>query len=264
MSKYGYIAHHGIKGQKWGVRNGPPYPIEDKVLKKGTVLGNVSAYKDPIGFSSKNKRWMYFYNPNDEWDKKVYEGPFSYYLKKRYRQYGDVIIKKYRYETVRDLKMPTYKERIDLFKDLLNGPNGQKYFDEMTKHNDWRKNNGYKYAKSLPASNLYFGKTKNVSNFLKQKEDDIKEAYQWAFGSLMEDISQYKFAQEYANKISEKYDAMVDDNNVNKYNNVHDPIIIFKVESAIRKLDEGRENTWDDIAKGYAEVSKKLGRPASL
>lgn len=25
---YNTIAHHGVKGQKWGVRNGPPYPIE--------------------------------------------------------------------------------------------------------------------------------------------------------------------------------------------------------------------------------------------
>lgn len=24
----GYLEHHGIKGQKWGVRNGPPYPLD--------------------------------------------------------------------------------------------------------------------------------------------------------------------------------------------------------------------------------------------
>ena len=24
------IFHHGIKGQKWGVRNGPPYPLKDR------------------------------------------------------------------------------------------------------------------------------------------------------------------------------------------------------------------------------------------
>lgn len=24
-----YLFHHGIRGQKWGVRNGPPYPLTD-------------------------------------------------------------------------------------------------------------------------------------------------------------------------------------------------------------------------------------------
>ena len=23
-----YISHHGVEGQKWGVKNGPPYPLE--------------------------------------------------------------------------------------------------------------------------------------------------------------------------------------------------------------------------------------------
>lgn len=25
-----YLAHHGIKGQKWGVKNGPPYPLDEQ------------------------------------------------------------------------------------------------------------------------------------------------------------------------------------------------------------------------------------------
>ncbi len=25
-----YFAHHGIQGQKWGVKNGPPYPLDSK------------------------------------------------------------------------------------------------------------------------------------------------------------------------------------------------------------------------------------------
>lgn len=41
-TEYDYLAHHGIRGQKWGVKNGPPYPLsggdytrtEWKALKK--------------------------------------------------------------------------------------------------------------------------------------------------------------------------------------------------------------------------------------
>lgn len=29
-----WLAHHGIEGQKWGVRNGPPYPLDPKMYKK--------------------------------------------------------------------------------------------------------------------------------------------------------------------------------------------------------------------------------------
>lgn len=41
------LFHHGIKGQKWGVRNGPPYPIDrsakhDTIVKDAIVSGRVS------------------------------------------------------------------------------------------------------------------------------------------------------------------------------------------------------------------------------
>lgn len=29
------LFHHGVKGQKWGIRNGPPYPIKRNVVKIG-------------------------------------------------------------------------------------------------------------------------------------------------------------------------------------------------------------------------------------
>ena len=35
------LAHHGIKGQKWGVRNGPPYPIERSRLDKSSESGKI-------------------------------------------------------------------------------------------------------------------------------------------------------------------------------------------------------------------------------
>lgn len=39
---YNELAHYGIEGQKWGVRRGPPYPIEDTTMKKGTRLNSVN------------------------------------------------------------------------------------------------------------------------------------------------------------------------------------------------------------------------------
>ena len=47
--KYSYLYHHGIKGQRWGVRNGPPYPLganqKSTREKKQTIVSNVDAGK---------------------------------------------------------------------------------------------------------------------------------------------------------------------------------------------------------------------------
>lgn len=40
------LQHHGIKGMKWGVRNGPPYPI-DKSGKSGIVRKTVTGHTGP-------------------------------------------------------------------------------------------------------------------------------------------------------------------------------------------------------------------------
>jgi len=45
-----YIAHHGIKGQEWGVRNGPPYP-----LHKGHTRQQKKNYKKFVKDFRKNK-----------------------------------------------------------------------------------------------------------------------------------------------------------------------------------------------------------------
>ena len=34
LKPYDILEHHGIKGQKWGVRNGPPYPLESSSMSK--------------------------------------------------------------------------------------------------------------------------------------------------------------------------------------------------------------------------------------
>lgn len=57
---YNVMAHHGIKGQKWGVRNGPPYPLDkssgsDKIedIAIGKSLGAKSHNYDILDPDSK-------------------------------------------------------------------------------------------------------------------------------------------------------------------------------------------------------------------
>jgi len=40
-----YLMHHGIKGQKWGVENGPPYPLNSDI-STGSKLKNTQTIDD--------------------------------------------------------------------------------------------------------------------------------------------------------------------------------------------------------------------------
>jgi hypothetical protein len=45
MTQEDYLAHHGTPGQKWGVRNGPPYPLNEQVKKTLKVIAKRNAKK---------------------------------------------------------------------------------------------------------------------------------------------------------------------------------------------------------------------------
>lgn len=72
---YNVVAHHGIKGQKWGVRNGPPYPLE-----KSSESDRIKEEQKSKGFSiSRNKFTNYALNPDKAPDKaRVFESALGY------------------------------------------------------------------------------------------------------------------------------------------------------------------------------------------
>lgn len=43
-----WLIHHGIKGQKWGIKNGPPYPIDKSAKKYSRNNRHFSDYKNIV------------------------------------------------------------------------------------------------------------------------------------------------------------------------------------------------------------------------
>ena len=245
------IYHHGIKGQKWGVRNGPPYPIEDKALKKGTKINSVSGdYVNSDSYRN-NGRWMYTYRKDDDWDNKVYKGPFAKYLV-IYR--GKQFVKEHEFETVKDLKMPTKKERFEEFKNLYNDPK----FGKTIKKELNRMKREIIALRAGSDEDMRAYSDFNPNNC--KTPEDFKVAYK-VFNHLMEEIHTSKSATEYAKRISRKYDAMVDDNNQGEYNDAHDPIIIFRAHEALKNIGDPKHPhylTYEEIVNNYNDVEVEL------
>ena len=56
-----YIEHHGIEGQKWGQRNGPPYPLDQKAHSRSEVKAGWQKSVKSIDTSTGgvlNKKWV--------------------------------------------------------------------------------------------------------------------------------------------------------------------------------------------------------------
>ncbi len=236
------LYHHGIKGQKWGVRNGPPYPLEKTVLKKGTRLNSVSTYNDSTKYKNR-KAWMYTYNPKDKWDSKVYKGPFSVYKAESTNKF----IYEHRYELVKDLKMPTKRERFDEFRNVYIN-------DKETTISDLSK-----MQELLKKMDIENKDVQNLNLNKLESDDDFKNAYT-IFNHAMENVNQFKSTKEYAKIMSTKWDAMVDDNNQGVYNRVHDPIIVFRANTALKEIGTARYIDYNEIVKNYTEVEKKLNK----
>lgn len=241
------LYHHGIKGQKWGVRNGPPYPIDHKSMTKGTRLNSVSGRYWRGQDYLNSGRSIYTFNPDDKWDSAIYRGPFSKYLV-MYR--GARFVKEYEFETVKDLKMPTRAERVQEFKDLYNDP---KFKKAVVKELG-------SVERLLNAQGVSANAEKPKNFNFKNLKTDADYAYAYGvFNHAMEASWYYKSTKEYMNRMENKYDAMVDDNNQGVYNEAHDPVIIFRANEALKVLNE-RYLTADEIVENYNKVATELNK----
>lgn len=119
-----YLEHHGIQGQKWGVQNGPPYPLDTEThkevvsaddkrmtIKKGTKIQRIANWDE----KGKTGSTYAAYTPGD---KKLYAGKFAW---GRGSIKPDFVQKCYMItlSAKRDLVGPSKNERLKIYKSLV-------------------------------------------------------------------------------------------------------------------------------------------------
>jgi len=268
---YDALMHHGIRGQKWGVRNGPPYPIEDKVLRKGTRLNHVTPkyLKTSDLLKSTKNRPLYTYRDDEKWDNKVYKGPFTYGLAMK----GARFVAEHKMITTEDMRMPTRKERRDAFTNMLGE---QKTLSGKIKRMEAKNflktcQNNEKYYKSRGIKTTTSDEILNMNMNKIVTEKDKDNAY-FLFNKYMSYAYKNPAVKNYMKEMEKNYDAMVDDNNQKVYNDAHDPIIVFKGYKYLEPYTNGGNSsvslvTTKEIGENLAAVDKEMkkqGRRVAL
>ena len=89
-----YLEHHGVKGQKWGVKNGPPYPINNarnRAIKRVRKTAKTKKDVDRV-VSTLNQKQRNFLglNPEDNEYLTIEQG--EYVTKRFLAKYGNETI----------------------------------------------------------------------------------------------------------------------------------------------------------------------------
>ena len=210
MSKY--LIHHGIKGQNWGVKHGPPYPLDAEkhrtVIKKGNHLKRLTVNDES------NKKGSAYVTINKS-DSNRYKGFFSANLR-RLNRGKDVL--QIDMTAKEDLISPSRKERVDAFIELYkNDKNIGKELGEYYKEN-W-------HYFSPGTKKHYEKKFSNLSD-----EELTTTGYKVFASSLgAKDYTRSKYFESLKNK---GFNMVIDDLDAGKYGK--EPAILFEREKSTK------------------------------
>jgi len=131
------LYHHGILGQKWGIHNGPPYPLSyqlsekspkyktdngDYIYPKGTIFGHVGeqSFRYPIYLYTNKKDRDYYKKYLNDYEEHIYRSKKNIKIPNEVSQ----IMELYKYtkdENVLEEPYDYWKDNVDSFSKISNG-----------------------------------------------------------------------------------------------------------------------------------------------
>ena len=282
-----YIQHHGILKQKWGVRNGPPYPLKggsyspaekkaiyterhkrknsiynkkhfDETLKKGSTMATLSY--DP----NRTKNTDMFFAAHDKWDRHQYNALFNKPIPKPiYDKNGNEIgtgqFLKYRItnEAKKNIDIASEDSAAEVFKDLYS--NDRDFYNYVTDKERMRGNfvdakygfKGYREARDA---------LEKIDRGEKPSEEDVKTMYRmlnYTIPAEGQDIQTQR--AKFFKKLGDKgYEAVLDTNDAiyGKFK-ARSPIIVFD-QSAIALKDISQTTVGSKRISTLALIGRKV------
>lgn len=259
------LEHHGIKGQRWGIRRfqnkdgtltsagKKRYSDDDEVvMKKGEVGNHISGTRT----IRLNRNETYLYDPNNEHDRQVYEGAYAEYVK-----LGKGYCNRYihEYEFKKDLISPSAEKRVELFIDMYRD-NPALYSTSL---------NAVKGSYQKADYKTLTDKNKNIASYKKEFDENTsdKELRKYGydtFTALQEYGSKTPAVKSYYDKVKDLgYNALVDDNNRSVYNDAVKPFIVLNGKKTLKEknvelLTDIEQKEQEEKLRKY--MKKKYGK----
>lgn len=254
------LYHHGIKGQHWGVKRGPPYPLDsasaayqkagkkfldrksqDVTLKKGTQFQRIAT-----AANSDFTKGVYMSYKNA--DKDLYKGVLgrmrvSWMLKNE----GDAKLSEITLTSKKDIKLPSKDVRMDEFKKLYDSdPKGVlDLINEHERSRYGRKDMSYDYD--------YFKTKGRATNLYEKFNDSLAFGVTHPRGDVI---------QKYYDALQKRgYDGIPDENDIRLGTfKAQAPIILFDTQKTIGKVAQ-RELSAAEVYSAYnRSIGKKMVR----